>query len=219
MKIDEKPAWVLEAKSPTEPINSTQHAEQAYSYAIHPEIRVNYFGLCNGWEFVVYNISDAKPIFHIPMSAMDRHLDLIKELLAPANIFSPKEISLAKDLGLHVKRIGFTPSEIIHIIGVSPLEIIKYGDDQFSFTAPVCVNETDYLGTFDFNLETAMELEPLLGAKFPYLLTPVTNAIIRFTLPKSFCVNISISLPPNEQLIEVEKEIYLPLAVNHFHNS
>ncbi len=34
------PAWVLDAKAPTEDLDNTKHLEQAYSYAIHPEIRV-----------------------------------------------------------------------------------------------------------------------------------------------------------------------------------
>lgn len=64
MKVWEKPAWILEAKSPSESINETKHAEQAYSYAIRPEIRVNYFALCNGREFFLYNVTQRKPLFH-----------------------------------------------------------------------------------------------------------------------------------------------------------
>src|SRR5438045_2526127 len=34
-EVDGKPAWILDAKSPTEEIIKSQNVEQAYSYAIH----------------------------------------------------------------------------------------------------------------------------------------------------------------------------------------
>jgi len=39
---------VLDAKAPGEEIKTGDNVEQVYSYAIHPEIRVELFGLCNG---------------------------------------------------------------------------------------------------------------------------------------------------------------------------
>lgn len=45
---DNKPYWVLDAKAPWEDITKTNHVEQAYSYAIHPDIRAELFALCNG---------------------------------------------------------------------------------------------------------------------------------------------------------------------------
>ncbi len=48
-----KPAWILDAKAPGEPVTSGGHVEQAYSYAIHPDINSRYFALCNGREFAL----------------------------------------------------------------------------------------------------------------------------------------------------------------------
>lgn len=53
---DDKPYWVLDAKSPSEKIRKSEHVEQAYSYAIHPEIRADLYALCNGKEFILYSI-------------------------------------------------------------------------------------------------------------------------------------------------------------------
>ena len=61
-----KPLWVLDAKAPGEEIKSGTHPEQVYSYAIHPEIRATYFALCNGREFVVFQVNqehEVDPIF------------------------------------------------------------------------------------------------------------------------------------------------------------
>jgi hypothetical protein len=40
-----KPAWILDAKAPGEEIGSGENIEQAYSYAIHPDIRVRIYSL------------------------------------------------------------------------------------------------------------------------------------------------------------------------------
>ncbi len=217
LKVLEKPAWILEAKSPSELINESKHAEQAYSYAIHPEIRVNYFALCNGREFVLYNVTQTKPISHIPMLAIDQYKEFIKEVLAPDKIFNPTQVVFKKDLGLHVKRLGFTPSERILILYVKPLFIIKYADNLFSFTAPVGADEDTYLGSFDFDLTTAEKLRPIIGEQaFFKLKEPVKDNLLKFHFGEDFHLNISVSLPEKETLIEVEKEIYLPLIIKDF---
>jgi hypothetical protein len=217
MKVNEKPAWVLEAKSPLQQINLSAHAEQAYSYAIHPEIRVNYFALCNGRDFLLYNISQAKPMVQIPLQAIDQYKEYISKILAPSNIFSPRDYLYSKDLGLHIKRIGFTTVESVIILCVRPGYIIKYNDNLFSFPAPIGIDGTTYMGSFDFNLDTAHQLQPILGPQnFSALLKPVTTGLLKFHFDEDFRLNIRISLPEKEALVENEREIYLPLTVKEF---
>ena len=43
--VNEKPCFVLEAKSPQEEITKGDNVAQVYSYAIHPEIRAWNYGL------------------------------------------------------------------------------------------------------------------------------------------------------------------------------
>lgn len=38
MEINGVPSWIPEAKSPNEKLINSKYAEQAYLYAIHPEI-------------------------------------------------------------------------------------------------------------------------------------------------------------------------------------
>ncbi|MES2429380.1 MAG: restriction endonuclease [Bacteroidota bacterium] len=217
MQVSEKPAWILEAKSPFEQITDTKHIEQAYSYAIHPEIRVNYFALCNGHYFILYNISRSKPLFHISLRGIDLYRNMLKELISPIKVFSYPDLSLSKDLGLHFKRLGFTHSDTTLIIGIKPLTIMKYHDDLFSISAPVGDKVTAYLGTFDFNLEVAKQLRPILGEKdFIQIMQPAEGRQIRFNLDSEISLNIKICLPQKEDLIENDKEIYLPLTIKEF---
>ncbi|GAA4442427.1 hypothetical protein GCM10023091_29250 [Ravibacter arvi] len=217
MQVTEKPAWILEAKSPIESITDTKHIEQAYSYAIHPEIRVNYFALCNGRHFVLYNISRPKPLFDISLRAIDLYRSMLKELIGPSKVFVYPDEKLSKDFGLHIKRLGFKSSDSLLIIDVNPLFIIKYNDDLFSFSASIGDEDTAYLGTFDFSLEVAKQLIPIIGkASFIQLMQPTNGRQLQFNLDRKLNLNLKISLPEKENLVENDREIYLPLLIKKF---
>jgi predicted type IV restriction endonuclease len=53
---EEKPVCVLDAKRPSEDILSRKHIQQAYSYAIHPEMKCADFALCNGRQLAVFSV-------------------------------------------------------------------------------------------------------------------------------------------------------------------
>ena len=58
LKVENGFAWVLDAKAPNQKIVNNDNVEQVYSYAAHPEIRSNYFALCNRLEFACYKTGD-----------------------------------------------------------------------------------------------------------------------------------------------------------------
>ncbi|MFC2020302.1 restriction endonuclease, partial [Chloroflexota bacterium] len=64
LAVEGKPAWILDAKAPDENIASGENVEQAYSYAIHPDVRVKYYALSNGREFTIFNISMVNPVLY-----------------------------------------------------------------------------------------------------------------------------------------------------------
>jgi DNA modification methylase len=91
LMVDNKPAWVLDAKSPNEKIDTGQHVQQAYSYAIHPEIRAKFYALCNGREFILFSIEDDKHILYFQLSEISKHWDKLYEQLSP-NAFKNQPI-------------------------------------------------------------------------------------------------------------------------------
>ncbi len=84
LSVGNKPAWVLDAKSPTEDIKSGKNVEQIYSYAIHPEIRTQIFALCNGREFIAYKIDQEGPILYFHLSEIGKHWQKLYTLLSPS---------------------------------------------------------------------------------------------------------------------------------------
>ncbi|HEX9198811.1 MAG TPA: DNA methyltransferase [Acidobacteriaceae bacterium] len=82
--------FVLDAKRPREPsgveveIKTGDNVEQVYSYAVHPEIRVEQFALCNGREFILFDVRQKEPVLYFHLSEIARYWDDLYKYLAPA---------------------------------------------------------------------------------------------------------------------------------------
>lgn len=158
LEVDGRFAWTLEAKAPTEEILNTKHVEQAYSYAIHSEIRVPYFALCNGREFVLYHISRPRPVVHFDMRALPSFWDNLVRLLGPNNVLD-YDFGLKKDFGLHLKRLGFDEFPSLIFPDVPIAYIAKIADDQYTFGSGLKIEGGDiYVVTFDFNSDVMEQL-------------------------------------------------------------
>ncbi|EGD33642.1 MULTISPECIES: DNA methyltransferase [unclassified Capnocytophaga] len=97
LEVDGRYSWVLDAKAPTENILSGEHIEQVYSYAIHPDINVQIFALCNGREFVAFDRDRKEPLLYFPLSEFDKHWEVMENLLSPDR-FTEKKINIEKSL-------------------------------------------------------------------------------------------------------------------------
>ena len=88
-------AWVLDAKGPNETIDSGKNVEQAYSYAMHKDVRVPVYALCNGHQLVVFHVSHWPAIINValqptsgthPISRPNRVTPLAAELFARVHL-------------------------------------------------------------------------------------------------------------------------------------
>ncbi len=82
LQVNAEYKWVLDAKKPNEDIKIGKHKEQAFFYAIHPEIRVNLYALCNGYEFILFHISKEAPILYFQVSEFEQYKSDLKKHLA-----------------------------------------------------------------------------------------------------------------------------------------
>jgi len=84
LRIENGFALVLDAKSPKQKVIDGDNVEQVYSYAAHPEIRSNYFALCNGLEFACYRTTDTeKPVLYFRISEIGNHWQGLQKILSP----------------------------------------------------------------------------------------------------------------------------------------
>ena len=103
-EINGKYAWVLDAKAPNENILAGDNIFQAYSYAIHPDIDVDIFALCNGKEFVAYLRESRKPLLYFQLSEIEKHWDEIEKLLSPDK-FTENQILKSSEQSYETKDI------------------------------------------------------------------------------------------------------------------
>ena len=213
-EVDGKPAWILDAKAPTEEIIKSNNVEQAYSYAIHSEVRVNFFALCNGKEFVLYNIQKIEPIFHFPIKAIPLYWDSLKKFISPENIFSENQFKPAKDLGLHLKRLGFETFENLIFPNVPITHIGQLDPDMFSLSGGVKVDNDRYVVTFDFSQEVFQQLIgkiPTEAISKLFKRNGNHRQVVSFA-DQVYLVTIDCRI--GEILQENEDEIFLPLIIN-----
>lgn len=215
-EVNEKPAWIMDAKSPSESTINSIHVEQAYSYAIHSEVRVNYFALCNGVYFTLYSINKDKPLLHFPTRALPGYWDQLKEFLLPENVFTDAENSIRKDFGLHLKRLGFDKFESLFFQNVPSFHIGQLDNEMYTMSSGLDYDSSSYVVTFDFDKKVLVQLK----GKIPEdaLSKLVQRNLEGRTLVKFanelFFLNIDCRV--GKDLQENEKEIFLPLTVNKF---
>lgn len=92
LKIDNSYVCILDAKSPSEKIINSDNVEQVYCYATHPEVRSNYFALCNGIEFSLFKTTETNiPILYFKIIELEENLEKLYQILSPSNFQDGKQ--------------------------------------------------------------------------------------------------------------------------------
>jgi hypothetical protein len=213
-EVNDRPAWILDAKAPGEALVKSKHVEQAYSYAIHSEVRVNYFALCNGHEFVLYDIGKVDPILKFSLQSISLYWGDLQRILKPDTFFSNDNQKLSKDLGLHLKRLGFDQFKSMFFPTVPLTNIGQLDPEMFSSSGSVINDGEKYVVTFDFDTLTFQQLKGRIpDVAFNELSKREPGPRKRFDFPnEAFVVNIECRV--GDQLEENADEIFQPLIAN-----
>ncbi len=84
LEVSGKYAWVLDAKGPDETITTGKNKQQAFFYAIHPEVNVQYYALCNGKEFVLFKVGPDQAVLCFSLSEIEKHWAELEKYLSPS---------------------------------------------------------------------------------------------------------------------------------------
>ncbi|BAY01083.1 type I restriction enzyme HsdR N-terminal domain-containing protein [Anabaena cylindrica FACHB-243] len=88
LSVNGKKKWVLDAKHPNESVSSLKNIHQVHSYADHKNIKVEFFAVCNGNQFAIYetkNTDDDKPVFEFNRSELlDKWYEIFNHLSVKA---------------------------------------------------------------------------------------------------------------------------------------
>lgn len=215
LEVKNTPKWILEAKAPGEKLLNSSHVEQAYSYAIHPEIRAKYYALSNGRYFILYNVDEYKPIFNINLCYLGTVWGELKSLLSPETLEKNNQRKLLKDLGLHIKRLGFNSKCEMFFYDIPLLYITKLENDLYTTSLETTIDGSDYCVSFDFDYKTAKQLSGKIPDKtLELLLRPLSNTAMEIQFANSiFRINVQCVL--SGELQENDDEIFLPLQLQN----
>ncbi len=213
---DGKPFWILDAKSPTENIRKSKHVEQAYSYAIHPEVRADLFALCNGHEFVLYSVKKLEPILSFELSRIQDCFESLSRILHPEIKANPELLDYAPDYGLHLHRLGVEPGFTFIGMAIHTNFVSKVQDGMYTSGTLVESDGVQRYASFDFTSEQLEQLLKFLpeeqANKLNLALTrqPYMLALENEELLFGVCAKLT------EKIMHNAEETYLPFQVEEF---
>lgn len=111
--------FVLDAKAPSEAIKTGKNVGQVYSYAIHPEVRVNLYALCNGREFILFDVRQTEPLLYFDMSEISYNWDRLLSYLTP--------VRTVVDLPDSLRTVRNNSGQVFQYRAVlSPIEVAEF---------------------------------------------------------------------------------------------
>lgn len=158
LSVEGAGVWILDAKSPSEDLVKSKNSEQAFSYAIHPEIRANYYALCNGREFVLYEISHLAPIMRVKLCELTNSLAPIRKILAPEYIKKPHLAFFNPDFGLYMIKSGWNPDIKFSYYCEKIAYLAKIDDERYTTTLEMHFFGILYCVTLDFKFLQLLQL-------------------------------------------------------------
>lgn len=217
LEIDDKPKWILDAKSPIQDITSGKNVEQAFSYAIHPDVRVDLYALCNGKELTVFAINKIKPILHIKLEEWERNWDKINKVLSPIARTTPHLLDFKPDYGLYQLKAGSPIKQKHSFYPMGIQALTKIEDSLYTNMVNISAGGIELATSFDFDTKRYKQLLRLLpkniSAEIKHALTRQPYRII-FKPEEAPKVNIHAEL---RGIIHSNKdEDYSPLWVRGF---
>lgn len=200
--VDAVPRWILDAKSPTENITRGKNLEQAFSYAIHPDIRTKIYALCNGRSLVLFHVSKTTPLLIIETEDLSNKFTKLFNLVSP-NAFRGPTVNFAPDCGLYLRKIGATPDLSNHFYGIGLPNIARMDEDNYTCFVKIKLGD-DWLGaSFDFHRR---QLKQLLTS-----IDPTQAVVIHHQLRKApFKVHFDVEVPA----VNIEARVSSKVIIN-----
>jgi hypothetical protein len=206
------PLLILEAKAPGEPIIKSKHVEQAFSYAIHPEVRCSHYALCNGRQFAFYDTNGSGPIFTIDCRDIPGRWSEFEKYVLPRYLKKPELREFFADFGLTALRIGAAVGDELVFNGFLLQQIDKSEESLFVAHSTCNVGGLDCMVAFDFKKD---QVDALLGRIPRPQATQIIMALGR--RPFGICLDGKIRVFLKARLgaaIQGPHEQFAPMAVS-----
>ena len=214
---EDKPIFILDAKGPKEDILDHAHVQQAYSYAMHPEIACREFGLCNGKELVIFDVFHRDPLIVLKFKEYESRWTDIEKYLSVKFLLEPAMRRFAPDFGLALVRMGFEQTAAMIMLGVRLNLFGRVSDELYTASANTNFGTIDHCASFDF----PVEMLPAIIAGLPPPLGEMFSDALKLA-PFQAAAGLVIELDLAARLGEVTKghdEEFVPLVIEEIMES
>lgn len=219
LKAGENHNWILDAKAPNENILSGKNPEQAFSYAIHPEIRANYYALCNGRDLVVFHISKIEPVLHIRLVDIKDNIDLVIKLLSPQYLQKPHLANYSPDYGIYMVKSGWKPTIEFYWYAVELPEIVKLEDKMYTSCSNITFFGVRYAVSLDYSEQ---QYQQLISTLHNSLRLRISEALKRQPFKIALDdspIQIGLKATIGNRTYSNDDEDYIPLVVHEYFNA
>lgn len=218
VQVKNKNAFIIDAKSPRENILMGKNPEQAYSYAVHREVKVSKYVLCNGIDIVVFDIDELEPILKIKVCELEEKWDCLYKILSPIAFINPNILNYKPDLGIRLLKWGMPSDMRLHYIDAKILDVAKINEEYYSFSLGVFF-EDECLATFDFNKSLFNDFMNQVPDDKKYeVQARLTGQPFKYIAEKEAdCFGVSFWAVPGYQLEHGIDEVFMPFLVQAFY--
>ncbi len=220
LKIENKNVLVIDAKSPRENILKGKNPEQAYSYAIHKEIRVDKYALCNGIEFVIYDVNQIEPIFYSRIEELEKSWNEFYKIISPLGFTKPFIFNFKPDFGLRLLKLGWKKEDKYYFLGTWLNNLAKLDENNYTFTSGIPYGG-ECLGSFDFDKSLLNDfIKQIPDNKRDNILASISNAPFKVDFPTNeSSFEVSFQCEIGDKIYNNGNEKYCPLRVIEFINN
>jgi hypothetical protein len=161
-------------------------------------------------------VSKPAPVLQFDMRLVASYWDNLVKLLGPKTVLNC-DFGLKKDLGLHLKRLGFDEFSSLIFPAVPVPFIAHLTEGQYNFSLGMKLDEGDeYMASFDFGSKVMQQLYGRIPEEgFRILTKPFEDEIRQVMFADTF-YRVNVDCRVGENLIENDQEIFLPMLVNRF---
>lgn len=222
-------AWILDAKGPNETIDSGKNVEQAFSYAIHKDVRVPLYALCNGRRLTVFHVSEYSPILDVSLSEIHEIWPMVLDLLGTKAAW-PGGLppGFRPDFGLALRKAGLDRDEsgekYFQVFDSVPLQhVARVEDDLYSMTSvyrqEVAEGEfTESMVTFDLERPIFDQLMKVLPTEArEQLQKALTRQPYQILFEGPGAPLLTVAAEPGDMIRKNGNEEYCPFIAEEFH--
>lgn len=214
---EETPIFVLDAKGPNENVLKHEHIQQAYSYAIHPEVKCKEFGLCNGRQLAIFNVDAKEPILVLDFDEFETRWEEIKKHLSPKYLLKPELRKFSPDFGFKLNRLGVDKNTELIMLGVRLNLFGKVSDNLITASANCDFGDVPHCVSFDFSLAMLDQIVAGLPEPLRNMFCEALNEA-PFQAAAGLVIELDLTAKIGEET-QGQSEKFIPLLIQEIHES